>query len=113
MVSRRFSFALIYGSFPLPDSDSDLDSESGFLTLRLHSYYAQHVSTDFTQMGTVSHSQGWVSVPILGTDLCPYYIHFNLDSEPLIEMYVIGLKSEPVEKSCIVQVSVSESKSKS
>ena len=44
--------------------------------------------------------QGWIS--ILRTDVHPYYLHFNQ-----------GMKSEsePMEKSCIVQESVSESES--
>ena len=43
------------------------------------------------------------TVPILETDLCPYYISIR-GSES---------ESEPMEKSCIVQESVSESESES
>ena len=42
------------------------------------------------------------TVPMLGTDLCPYYIQFNQGPES---------KFEPMEKSCMVQESVSESES--
>ena len=41
-----------------------------------------------------------VTVPILGTDLCPHSIHLNQGSES---------ESNPVEKSSIVQESESES----
>ena len=86
-----------YGLFPLPDSDSDSDSDTdskpyGYIILCWTCFHwIRHGFGSLSQMGTV---------PILGTDLCPYYIHFNQGSES---------KSEPMEISCTVQDSVSES----
>ena len=48
----------------------------GFKILwRQHQYYVEHVSTDLDSDSDPCSQMG--TVPILGTDLCPYYIHFN------------------------------------
>ena len=90
-----------YGLFPLPDSDSDSDSDTdskpyGYIILCWTCFHWLRLGFgSLSQMGTV---------PILGTDLSLYYIHFNQVSES---------KSKPMKKYCTVQKSVSEPESKS
>ena len=88
----------LYGLFPLPDSDSDSDSKPyGYIVSLTSTWIRIPFPNGYcTHFRGGSPSQGQISVPVT------YISIRGSESE-----------SEPMEKYCIVQESVSESESKS
>ena len=91
------------GLFPLPEMDSESDSKPYH-----YNVLCRNCSTGRVRIQVpIQMVLQIVTVPILGMDLCPR------DRSPS-QFYYISIRgseseSEPVEKSCIVQVSDSES----
>ena len=97
-----------YGLFPLPDSDSDSDSYSdskpyGYIELCRTCFHCTDLDSDWDldpfPKWLLYPFQGQISIP--RTDLHPFSIRGS------------GSESEPMEKSCVGQESVSESESES
>ena len=109
-IKNGFRTSLHNDLFPLPDSDSDSDSDFPNPVATL--YYAEHVPNGQTW------TRIWIWIPFPNG----YYTHFRDGSPfqgqisiPITYILIRGSESEskPIEKSGIVQESVSESESES